>query len=330
MARYPVDPTWAVVLRDAGVDPVEVARRAGLPEDLLLRRGATVTAADYFRLWSGLDATLTDPAYPLHLGQSVPVETFDAPLFASLCSPDLNAAMERLSLFKRLVCPLGMAVERRAATTAVSFAPLKRGHALPTSMAAAEMVFVVHLVRLATREPVTPVAVEAATTLAGEDRYARYFGVAPARGRAWRIVFDAADARRPFVTANESMWRFFEPELRRRLATLERDASHAERVRATLRELLPSGRCSIDNVARRLGVSARTLQRRLRAEGTGFQAEVACTRQALAEHYLRQSELSSRQIAYLLGYEDPNSFIRAFHAANGSTPEAFRSGRASS
>lgn len=66
------------------------------------------------------------------------------------------------------------------------------------------------------------------------------------------------------------MWRFFEPELNRRLSMLETDDSYAARVRSALIELLPSGACTVENVAKKLGYSKRSLQRTLQEEQTNF------------------------------------------------------------
>jgi NAD(P)-dependent dehydrogenase (short-subunit alcohol dehydrogenase family) len=71
--------------------------------------------------------------------------------------------------------------------------------------------------------------------------------------------------------------------------------------------------------ARHLGISTRTLQRRLGEEGVTFQETLADVREELARHYLTQSALSLTEIAFLLGYDDPNSF-RALNRRTGRTP----------
>ena len=76
--------------------------------------------------------------------------------------------------------------------------------------------------------------------------------------------------------------------------------------------------------AARLAVSQRTLQRRLQEEGSSFQHELNALREDLARHYLTNPRYSSAEIAFLLGYDDPNSFIRAFHGWTGSTPDRVR------
>lgn len=321
---YRIDPVWAVVLKDAGISPVAVARHSALPDDLFSRKDFKVSAQQLFQLWRGLEREADDPAFALNLGQNFPVEAFDAPLFAALCSPNLDAALNRLALFKRLVVPMKIELTRTAKATTASYLPLDESHDIPSSMRALEMVFVVNLARKGTREPIKPVSVTIPFKRSEQSRYTAYFGIKPSRDEIASVSFTSQDAQRPFITENESMWEFFEPELRKRLATLDGDSMFSERVRASLLELLPSGQCSAVNVASKLAVSPRSLQRRLREEQTTFKAEVSQVRQDLAKHYLRKSEIPSKQIAYLLGYNNPNSFIRAFHAATGNTPQAYR------
>jgi AraC-like DNA-binding protein len=83
----------------------------------------------------------------------------------------------------------------------------------------------------------------------------------------------------------------------------------------------------LEDVARELGTSPRTLQRRLLDEGMSFHSLVEEARRELAKHYLLQSSLELNETAYLLAYEDPNSFIRAFHKWEGTSPGEWRSTR---
>ncbi len=144
------------------------------------------------------------------------------------------------------------------------------------------------------------------------------------KGPAFTVVFSAEDAVRPFLTANDRMWEFFAPELRRRLSELDASTTVTERVRAALLELLPAGDSSMSAVARDLAMSTRTLQRRLKDEGSTFKGVLSETREALAMHYLEQSDLAVGEISFLLGYEDARSFYRAVRGWTGSTPQLLR------
>ena len=76
----------------------------------------------------------------------------------------------------------------------------------------------------------------------------------------------------------------------------------------------------MEALGRRLGLSSRTLQRHLQKEGTTFQRTLDEVRTELARHYLKQSSMSGAEISFLLGFEDPNSFFRAFQRWTGKTP----------
>ena len=91
-----------------------------------------------------------------------------------------------------------------------------------------------------------------------------------------------------------------------------------------LQRLLPRGRAHVETVAKALGVSVRTLSRRLSAEGTTFAEVVDQLRRSLALEYLKDSNFTTAQIAWLLGYEGSTSFNHAFKRSTGRSPSAAR------
>lgn len=117
---------------------------------------------------------------------------------------------------------------------------------------------------------------------------------------------------------------FFEPELKKRLSEMEIDDSISAKVRSILVEFLLAGESSIEDVATALGMSKRSLQRKLKEEDTTFQKQLNHTRELLAKNYLKNTRLSSEDIAYLLGYQDLNSFFRAFSLWTGMTVTEYR------
>jgi AraC-like DNA-binding protein len=186
------------------------------------------------------------------------------------------------------------------------------------------LAFFVQLARIGTRARIQPREVRAPERLEPEQAFTETLGVRVRKGPRPAVVFTAEDARRPFLTANEKMWQFFEPDMRKRLSELDQSATTAERTRAALLELLPSGAASMEAVSKKLGTSTRTLQRKLKQEGQSFQVVLNDTREHLARHYLKTSSISGAEISFLLGFEDPNSFFRAFHGWTGTTPEQAR------
>lgn len=142
--------------------------------------------------------------------------------------------------------------------------------------------------------------------------YAEFISVDITLGEKNQLVFAKADMLLPFISCNESMWEFFEPELNKRLSTMQTDDSYAARVRSALMELLPSGECTIEEVAKKLGYSKRSLQQKLQEENTNFQKQLNHTRELLARYYVGSAAMRAEDIAYLLGYQDTSSFLRAF------------------
>ena len=102
---YTVNPGWRILLMDAGLNPTNVLRRAGLPDDLFGREKETLSTEKYFGLWQAIEAEADDPTVSLRIGSNVSMEAFDPPIFAAMCSPDLNTALERLARHKRLLAP---------------------------------------------------------------------------------------------------------------------------------------------------------------------------------------------------------------------------------
>ena len=323
--RYQLETSWQALLSDLSISVQDVLRHANLPLDLMTRRSPTINADEYFRLWNGLSYLLQDdPVFPLRLAQTIKPESFGPPIFACFCSENLNMALERIAKYKPLVGPCRLEVGQNNRHTVVAFEGLPETEPPPTSLIIFELVFWVQVARLATRENIIPVAIHTTIDIPGRDAYEKYFGVEIQSGDVNAITFSAEDARKRFLTASAAMWSIFEPELRKRMDDLTRDSSFTERVRACLTEILASGHYSMSDVASKLAVSTRTLQRRLQAEDTSFQKELDSLREQLARHYLSNSEYSSGQIAFLLGYEEPNSFFRAFRNWTGQTPEVVR------
>lgn len=322
---FTINPGWRLLLSDLGIRPVNVLRRAGLPDDVFGRTKATLSTDEYFRLWRSIEDEAADPELPLRIGAAISVEAFDPLIFAALCSPDLNMALKRIAHYKKLVCPMILHINVGDTSTSLELEWTNPPVEPPVSLVATELVFFVQLGRIATRSRLCPLDVRAPHPPEPKDAYTDYFGVEAQSGPSPLMTFKAEDAARPFLTANEKMWQFFEPDLQKQLSELDGFATTAERVCAALLELLPGGVASMSAVSRKLGTSSRTLQRRLQQEGATFQGLLNKTRENLAKNYLKTSNLSGVEISFLLGFEDSNSFFRAFHAWTGETPEQARS-----
>jgi AraC-like DNA-binding protein len=320
---FALDPNIKPMLADLGISPIRVLRRAQLPTDLFSRGSVALPPDEYFRLWEALDAEGGERDLAVEIGRSISAEMFNPSIFAALCSPDLDTATQRIATYKPLVGPMRIEIDHGPDGMTIRYR-WPAGMQPPQLLVIAELVFWAALARIATRHHVRPLKVSAPQQPRDPDGLAEFFGTRVHVDPVQAITFSNDDIRRPFLTENEQMWRFFVPELRRRLSDLQAAASVADRVRTALHETLPAGGSSITAVTRRLAVSSRTLQRQLQLEGTTFQQVLAGTREDLALHYLHHSSMRTAEIAYLLGYDDSSSFYRAFRTWTGSTPDAVR------
>ena len=139
------------------------------------------------------------------------------------------------------------------------------------------------------------------------------------------IVFPAAVKLLPIGSAdnhlNELLIKYCEEALAHRGPQGTTLRSNVERAIATL---LPHGKARAAEVARRLGMSTRTLTRRLASEGLTFSAVLEEQKIDLARHYLRDGDLPVSQIGWLLGYREISAFTHAFKRWTGQTPKQLR------
>jgi AraC-like DNA-binding protein len=138
------------------------------------------------------------------------------------------------------------------------------------------------------------------------------------------MIFRASDAERLFVTRNAELLGMLAPQFEEELKERDSDENFIERVCIAIQQKLTGRRPTIEDIADALHVSSRTLQRRLQDEGSSFQRVLEDARHQLARHYLNNSVLELNEAAYLLGYEDSNSFVRAFRTWEGVPPARWR------
>ncbi|KAB7752793.1 MULTISPECIES: AraC family transcriptional regulator [Mycobacteriaceae] len=322
---FVLTPAVRSLLTDLNVSVEAVLRRAHLPDDFFSRGTGELSSAQYFAFWSALEVESDRDALPVAVAGALSAESFDPPIFAALCSPNLITAAQRIAQFKPLIGPIAITVDRTGDGTTVSYT-WQTSTPPPPVFVTVELLFWVALARLGTRRAVTPLRVQATQPPPPSATIRGYLGVDIEAGTNDAVVFSNADADLPFVTENAQMWSYFSPQLHARLSELPRSSSMTERVRTVLLEALPAGHGDIESVSRRLAVSPRTLQRQLQAEDTSFQAALSRTRESLARHYLTTGDTSVAQIALLVGYKDTSSFYRAYRGWTGTTPDATRLG----
>ena len=322
--RFVVHPGWKIIIVDLDLNLNDVLKFAALPNDLFEQTDATLSAKEYFALWESLEAFVGDLELPLALEKAISPEVFDPAIFASLCSTNLNMALDRLRRFKCLVGPMVLDIDVTPDGTKSSVYCINDETVLPRALGVFEAIFLTKLARMGTRTQVVPKNVTLQSLPKNIEVYKEYFGITPELGEVNGIEFNSVDAQRPFLTENQVMWKHFEPLLNSQLNLVQASSKTSIRVQQLLMEMIPNGSASVDLVASKMLMSKRTLQRKLAEEDTNFKTIHNNVRKELAKHYLMRSDLSHSQISFLLGFEDPNSFFRAFHSWTGTTPEKMR------
>ncbi len=268
-----------------------------------------------FAEWDALAAMNPDPALGLPIGAEGATEHYDIASIAALHSPNFGEALQRCRRFERLTCPEVIRIERGDGEVRVRFHWfLVEGHS-PQLLTDGTFASVLELARRGTGTRVVPRRVELvrAHERAGRDagRAFRLRAALRRRGRRHRVRRGAARAalRHP---QPRTCSRCCCPAWRRALAAQTPAASLLDQARAVLGRTLRGERPSIQTVAAELCVSTRTLQRRLEEAGTSYQRLLDEVRHQAARQLLEDTQLEAGEIAFVLGFEELNSFTRAF------------------
>jgi AraC-like DNA-binding protein len=137
-------------------------------------------------------------------------------------------------------------------------------------------------------------------------------------------VFEDTALALPLVTHNAQLLALLVPGLETALKQNGSPRTLAEDVRAALGQNICGERPAVEKVAKALGMSPRTLQRRLGELGTSYQKLLDDVRRRTARRLLAKTDLVPAEVAFLLGFEELNSFSRAFRSWERTTPARWR------
>ena len=327
--RMRVSGTLGKRLKESKVSPDAVLRQAGLPLGLFQQSKIFLTTDEMFALYNAIEEISGDPGIGLKLGSDERPEHYSAIAIAALYTRSFRDAMERIARYKRLTGPQEIRIAERGKECAVEFLWLLAEKPEPLMLIDMCFAWAVSVGGRGTGHRINPLRVEFKRPAGNRRLYESHFRCPVTFGaRHNRLIFRAEDMNLPFLTHNPELLELIAPQLDAELRHQQADDGLKPQVKTILKKLLAGHRPRLEDVARELGTSTRTLQRRLLDEGMSFHSLVEEARRELAKHYLLQSSLELNETAYLLGYEDPNSFIRAFHKWEGASPGEWRSARA--
>lgn len=310
-----------------------VLRNAGLPLDFFEQTRILATTEQLFELWLAIGVVSRDPLIGIKLGVETRTERFHPMAIAALSTGNLVAAVNHLARYKKLSAPEEIKNELDEREFSVSFRWLLAVDAEPPVLSDYCLAWMLSLARVGTgNEKLMPVRVEYLQPRTSLRTFERHFGCKVVSGATRNaIVFRAADATATFVTRNSELLDLLAPQFEEQLRQFKTEDTFVELVRRAIQDRLTGHRPSIDAIAQALHMSSRTVQRRLQDSGYSFQRVLDEARHQMARYYLSNSVLELNEAAYLLGFEDPNSFGRAFRAWEGVPPSDWReSHRASS
>jgi AraC-like DNA-binding protein len=312
-------------LEDLGLRPLAVLRQAGLPMGLFDQEKILVTTEELFSIYRAISEVSRDPAIGLKLGTQERIELYDPVSIAALYARSFRDALQRMARYKQLTCPEEIRIAGRGDECAVQFFWLLADEKEPGLLIDVCFAWVVGIGRRGTGRGVNPKRVEFQRAEADREIYEAHFRCPVKFGaRQNALIFDKADVERPFLTHNADLLAIVVPQLEAELTQQMAQKTISEQVKGILKKLLAGHRPGLEAVAGELRLSTRTLQRRLTSERATFQQLMEDARRELAQHYLLHSSLELNETAYLLGYEDSNSFFRAFHHWEGTTPGEWR------
>ncbi len=314
-----------------GVDVDHMLRAAGLPRARFNEPRTRVSTSEFFELWHALAQVADAPDIGLRLGASAVTHQYDVVSAAALHSATLGEALRKLARYKRLVCPESVNIEIVAGEARLQFVWELAKSKPPELLIDATFTSTLRLAAHGTGRPTTPKRIELTRPRANEALIEQFVGC-PVRfdAPANLLVFHEAALAEPFVTHNSDLFSILVPGLE---GELERHASRRslrDDVRAELQRSLAGARPSVERTAKALGMSARTLQRRLEAEGSTYQGLLDEVRRTAALALLLRTDIDVEEVAFLLGFEEMNSFSRAFQGWQHATPKQWRARERSS
>jgi len=315
---------WEGIQR-IGLVRQEVITRAQLPLRVL-QGDAPVSTQQFFSLWEAVEEVSQNPTIGLSLATALDAAVMPPSFLAAYYARDYRDALQRVARFKRLCAPEAIILEEYSDRSDIQ---LRWSYAeddiLPPALVDASLASLLELGRQGTGVPLVPLSVSLARAPFESEVHERYFGCSVKFGAAQNcMTMRRTDLDRLFLNYNTALLEILDHALESQMEKHVNSGSLSAQIRWILRRCLTAGRPDIRTVASELAMSGRSLQRHLTDEGVSFQGLLSQTRHQLALEYLTDASLSLMEVAYMLGYEDQNSFFRAFRQWEACTPSEWR------
>ncbi|WP_428819750.1 AraC family transcriptional regulator [Microbulbifer sp. MCCC 1A16149] len=315
--------------RAAGLDEQTMLEKAGLPVDILTQPESMISYQRMALLLDDCAQVSGNPLFGLELGLRQGTAVFGQLLYLLKNAHTVGESLAELARYYHLHSSSGtVKVEIHNKLAFLEYTPVLR-EGIPSRQAIEHGVAVGwQLLKMLLGNNWNPRGLYLQTAAGASTRsYTRLLRTAPqfsSDRNAW--VFDAALLEAPLSDADPALHALMQAHIDKLDALAPKELPAF--VSQLLRNLLPSGKVSLDYVADYMMLGTRSLQRMLMEEGTSFQALLNETRQAVASRYLKESDISLTQLAALLGYADLATFSKAFQRWFGVSPRQWRQANA--
>ena len=310
-------------LKAVSIDPAFLLRKSGLPPALCSSGDGMISPEQFFRVWHTLGEVSDDPAIGLRIGALNPRHPAN---IVAQHARTFRDALPHLARSAILNFSEHMRIVKTKNEFSIEFTGALLNEAAPALFLDSAFALTLETARRGIQQPLHPLRVELTRTVSHQEIYEAHYGCC-VRFKAPRntIVFRTSDLELPFATYNPELLAALNPRVDREIEWLKMQQTTSSRAKWVLKQSLGGHHTDIDEVAKELGMSRRTLQRRIAEEGSSFRQLLSDARRELARIYLQHPSLGLNQAASLLGYENPNSFLRAFRAWERVTPTEWRS-----
>lgn len=317
-------------LRALGLDPTAVLPAEKVGDIEAGEMHGQTDLSGWLKLFGQAANQVADPDMGLKLGESLQIRHLGIAGYVLMSCGTLREAEEQMGRFMKLVGELGRAYTRRHGDSAELGMDWGGVGKMPPPMAQIFAASSAQMSRWLTgRSDLVFDAHFCFSKPADTSYYERIFGRTPRFGLTHtKLVFPAAYFELPITMGNPELREMVEAQAEAVLKTLVGEPEILRRSKIAITQNLSTGRASLANIARVLGISTRTLHRRLEECGCTFRDLVEAVRQSRAETFLRSRDISLAEIAFMLGYSEQSTFHNAFKRWTGITPNEFRAAAA--
>jgi AraC-like DNA-binding protein len=316
-----------------GHDPAPILQQPGIRESDLKDPDVRVPETESREAWRLAMATTKDEAIGLHVAEWLPRGSLDLVEYAFRNSGTLADGLNRLARYGRLINDR-LAVHVLATGPGVRFV-MGAADAKPLHPQRVEfsIALALRLARQATGAHLVPVEVLFAHAAPADPTEHHAFFRSPIHfsSSVNGMVFQDADGARALQSADPALGAIIRRRLEKALEQLDKldgPAGGATSIAARVRRLLFDGmgkdKQSVTTIGREMGLSARTLSRRLAEEGTSFRDIHDEVRHQQAMVLLGDPSVSIGEVAFTLGYSESAPFHRSFKRWTGTTPQLHR------